>query len=745
MALSAEEQAELNALEAELAAPVVSEQEELAQLELEASGQIAAIEEKPLAESEEPIEASFLQAAPAIASSIVSQPLSGLIGLAVAPFVGAEQAAEIIGKVQKTAQDLTAPDSPEGKEALRQLGEFAEKGEDIVRGLVAPPLATATALAQADGPEDFTAEKVKRLSDRIKEDGVGRTFGDIAFESIDDPEIASIVGGIVTGLPEATVSLLGLKGGGAAIRSPLAVETSAKVTTGVNETLKRLLNEPEINFVDDTGKITGEGLDKVQQIEDAGGDLSKLDAELGRQLQSGDVLTPEQAGRFNLFAERGVQPVRSQITQAGEDFIISQELAKGSNKVSDVLASQDVRLEQLAREGMENIGGVTTNLPETNANLFQTIDNIVGAAESQVTKAYTAAREIASDEKSIRLDGLLDEIRKNAGRESQTKGVISSILTDLENKGVIEKGGFEVKGRIDVETAESVRQELNLLSKDTTARGGSLISDLKEKIDQDVSDVVGNDVFAPARASRIELDRLIRRQRRDLRDKTKSTLLEDIISNKIPQEKITEKIRNARDDDFSKMKQFFLEDSGPQGIQAWNNFKSQVFSDAIDKAIGTRAKTEGGGRGFKGNIFAKQFEGLRKTEKFNELFNADEIKLIDDIAEIDFLRNPKTGTISGKGPSSIAVQELKDAEKGTIVQKVLQLAPVLGTGSASRALKNRAIKKAERNIEDANQRDIERQIDITTETEEAAKRLKKVGTKSKLDQLLSDQDAELVE
>lgn len=727
MALSAEEQAELNALEAELVAPVVSEQEELAKLELEASGQSVITEEKPRIESQEPIEASFLQAAPAIASSIVSQPLSGLIGLAVAPFVGAEQAAEIIGKVQKTAQDLTAPDSPEGQEALRQLGEFAQKGEDVVRGLVAPPIATAVALSQAEGPEDFTAEKVQRLEERIKTQGVGKTLGDITFESIDDPELASIAGGIVTGLPEATVSLLGLKGGGGALRSPLAAETSAKVTEGINGTLKRLLNEPEINFIDDTGKITDEGLNKIQQIEDAGGDLGKLDAELGRQLQSGEVLTPEQAGRFNLFAERGVQPVRSQITQAGEDFIISQELAKGSNKVSDVLASQDVRLEQLAREGQENIGGVTTELTETNANLFQTVDNIVGAAENQVTAAYTAAREIASNEKSIRLDGLLDEIRKNAGRESQTKGVISSILTDLENKGVIDKGGFDVKGRIDVENAESVRQELNLLSKDTTARGGSLIRDLKDKLDQDVADVVGNDVFADARASRIELDRLIRRQRRDLRDKTKTTLLEDIISNKIPQEKIVDKIKTARDDDFSKMKQFFSEDSGPQGIQAWNNFKSQVFSDAIDKAIGTRAKTEGGGRGFKGNIFAKQFEGLRKTEKFNELFNADEIKLIDDIAEIDFLRNPKTGTISGKGPSSISIQELKEAEKGTIIQKVLQLTPVPGTSSASRALRSRAIKKAERNIEDANQRDIERQIDITTETEEAAKRLKKVS------------------
>jgi hypothetical protein len=728
MALSAEEQAELNALEAELVAPVVSEQEELAQLELEASGQPVIAEEKPHTESQEPIEASFLQAAPAIASSIVSQPLSGLIGLAVAPFVGAEQAAEIIGKVQKTAQDLTAPDSPEGQEALRQLGEFAGKGEDIVRGLVAPPIAAATVFAQADDSEDFAAEKVKRLSDRIKEEGVGKTLGDITFESIDDPQLASIAGGIVTGLPEATVSLLGLKGGGAAIRSPLAIDASAKVTTGVNETLKRLLNEPEINFVDDAGKITDEGLGKIQQIEDAGGDLSKLDAELGRQLQSGDVLTPEQAGRFNLFAERGVQPVRSQITQAGEDFIISQELAKGSNKVSDVLASQDLRLEQLAREGQENIGGVTASLPETNANLFQTVDNIVATAEGQVNAAYKAAREIASEDKVIRLDGLMDEVRANAGRESQTKGVISSLLTDLENKGIIKKGEFDAQGRIDVETAESVRQELNALSNDTTGRGRKLIRDFKDKLDQDVADAVGNDVFAGAREARVELDRLIRRQRRDIRDKTKTTLLEDIISNKVPQEKIVDKIRTARDDDFLKMKQFFLEDSGPQGIQAWNNFKSQVFSDAVDKAIGTRAKTEGGGRGFKGNIFAKQFEGLRKTEKFNELFNADEIKLIDDIAEIDFLRNPKTGTISGKGPSSIAVQELKDAEKGTIVQKVLQLTPVLGTSSASRALKNRAIKKAERNIENANQRDIERQIDITTETEEAAKRLKKVGS-----------------
>jgi len=679
----------------------------------------------PVQQDAKPIEASFLEAAPAIASSAIAQPISGLVGLAVAPFVGAREAEEIINKVQKTAQDLTAPESPEGQEALRQLGAFVEKGVEGVREIVAPPLAAAGTLIQAEGPEDVTVEGFERLEERIKQEGIGKTFGDITFEETGSPLAAAVV----TGLPEVTVDLLGLKGAqrGVKAAAPVTAEVGARVSTGVNDVLKTILNEPEINFIDDAGKITPEGLNTIQQIEDAGGDLSRLDAEIGRQLKADDILTTEQADRFNLFAARGVQPLRAQITQRGEDFIVSQELAKGSNEVSDILASQDARLEQLAREGQENIGGVTTDITETNANLFQTIDNIVGAAENQVDQAYDQARQLASDQKVIRLDGLLDEIRANAGREAQTKGVISSILSDLQGKGIIDKGKFDPKGRIDVETAESVRQELNALSQDTTARGRILINDFKKKLDDDVADAVGNDVFKAAREARVELDRLIRRQRRDLRDKTKTTLLEDIISNKIPQEKIVDKIRTSRDDDFVKMKQFFLEDSGPQGIQAWNNFKSQVFSDAIDKAIGTRAKAEGGGRGFKGNIFAKQFEGLRKTEKFEELFNEAEIQLIDDIAEIDFLRTPKPGTISGKGPTAKAVEELKDAERGSIIQKVLQIAPVPGTGSASRALRDRAINKAKRNIEQAELRDIERQIDVTRETEKAARQLKKAS------------------
>lgn len=717
MATTEELLAELGQLEAQQTAEVIPLnplEQELAQLEAE---------ELQLSQPPTP-EGGTLQAfaepALSVGASIIAEPLAGLGGIFELIRTGDLQAStDVIRQIQEKAQQLTAPQTLAGQRGLEFVGTVAERITDI-------PQAIAGGLAGIAALPTEGISGATEIIEEVQERGIGPTFGDIAFEAGAGPEVSAVI----ASLPTITAELLGIKGGVSGVKraAPIAQETGQRISTGVNDIVKNLLNEPEINFIDDAGLITPDGLARIKKLEDAGADISSLDKELARQLQTNDILSVEEAERFNLFAKRGVQSIRSQITQRGEDFIVSQEFAKGSNDVADILASQDVRLEQLAREGQENIGGVTTDITETNANLFQTVDNIVSSAERQVTEAYTAARESAGTEKAVTVDSFLDELKANAGQEKITGGLISSIRQDLQNKGIVGKGkDFKGLGRIDVETAESIRQFLNSTSNSTTDFGRKIIRDLKDNLDQDVSDAVGSDIFRGARDSRIALDRLIRRQRRDVRDKTKSTILEDIIANKIPQEKIVEKIKTARDDDFIKLKEFYLEDSGPSGIQAWNNFKSQVFSDAIDKAVGTRAKGEGGGRGFKGNIFAKQFDGLRKTEKFNELFNADEIALIDDIAEIDFLRTPKTGTISGKGPSAVAVKELQDAERGSIAQKVLTLLPVLGTSSAARGLRSRAISKAKKNIEQTQQRDIERQIDITPETEKAAITLEKVG------------------
>ena len=653
-----------------------------------------------------------------ITNALVTTPISGLIGILATPIVGAEKATEVINAIQQFGNDIAQPQTEGGKRALQNLGQVIEPLEDITQAFVGGAAAIPVALTQ--GPEAGVAAVEGSV-----EEGVGQTFGDIVFEATGSP----VAGAAVSAIPQATADLLGLKGTVkiGKVAKPLAKEGLNRIASGVDNVLKNLLDEVEVVFIDEAGKITPEGLAIIKQLEAEGADISKLDNEIKSQLEAEGILTSEQAARFNLFQKRGVQPIRSQVTQKGEDFIISQELAKGTNPISEILASQDEALEAAARSGQESIGATTSNIGETNANIFQTIDNVIGSAEKLTTEAYTAAKEVAGANKVVNTQSFLDELKSNVGKEQISKGLISSIRQDLINKGVIGKNDktFKGLGKIDVNQAEEIRQSLNRQFESTSAEGRIIINDLKQKLDLDVEDAVGADVFADARAAKIELERLKRKEKRDVRDRSKGTLLTDILENKIPEEKIFSKILTARDDEFLHMKDFLLNDSGPQGIQAWQNMKAQVLGDAIDKAVSTRGKVEGGGSAFKGNIFDKQFAGMRKTKKYEELFNEAERALIEDIAEIDFLRAPKTGTFTGKGPSAQAVQELTGevAELGIKSRAAIQLLNLVtlgATGKAglnSKSLLNRAKNRAEKNSKKAETRETERQVDITKETE----------------------------
>jgi len=61
---------------------------------------------------------------------------------------------------------------------------------------------------------------------------------------------------------------------------------------------------------------------------------------------------------------------------------------------------------------------------------------------------------------------------------------------------------------------------------------------------------------------------------------------------------------------------------------------------------------------------------MRGSKKFTELFNKDEIKLIDDIIEIGNLRIPVSSVQQGKGPSELVINELR--------KEVLRKLPLVG-------------------------------------------------------------------
>jgi hypothetical protein len=436
---------------------------------------------------------------------------------------------------------------------------------------------------------------------------------------------------------------------------------------------------------DESGQITEQAIAKIDEIFKSGGSPDEINSAVANELQISGVLNPEQAKRFNLFAKRNVPPLRANVTQSTDDFRQLQDSVKRSGPVAERVAEQDERLFKIARDGIENIGPTTQNVVETNTALFKSIDDRVTELDNVVFEAYTKAREVAKGQPRITLDNLSKAISDSRGSENISGGVISAVRGVLKNKGALRTGvdidinkrGARLTGedtrKLTVTEAEEIRQNLNRFYESATPEGRRIIRELKNALDDDVADAVGDDIFKDARQAKINFQGVIERGRRNKFDKTKGSFLEDVIDNKIPEEKIVPRLLTGRDDDFIAFKRFLLNDSGPEGIQSFNNIKAQILRDSLDKAI-TQGKGEGGQAIFSGAGFRQSLQTLKQTKKYNELFNKDERELIDDIIEISRLRVPNRSVAQGSGPSGFAIE----AAKNEVKREILKQIPIIG-------------------------------------------------------------------
>lgn len=498
---------------------------------------------------------------------------------------------------------------------------------------------------------------------------------------------------------------------GAGLGSVISV-AAPKVINGLTSRIRKVVNRPELQIFDDTGKFTRDALDELDGLIKSGkASAQEVDDLISQNLAQEGVLTPEQAQRFNLFKSRGITPTRANVTQSTDDFRMQQEAVKRSGPVADVVSQQNEQLTSVVREGVENIGSVAQNLPEANSSVFSVVDDIVTKTDETVGQAYSVARRAAKGQPRVSLDNLAEAISNNRGQERVSGGVISTIRGVLKNKGLLKRGAdFDIDKRgprilggdtkkLTVNEAEEIRQSLNSLFDSVTPQGRRLIRELKNALDDDVASAVGDDIFKDARAAKTAFQQMIERGKRNKFDKTKGGFLEDVIDNLVPEEKIIPKLLTGRDDDFIKFKNFLLQDAGDQGQAAWRDIKANVLRDALDKATQTMGKTEGGQPVFNVRLFRNSLNKLRNSKKFGELFNPDEIRLIDDIIEIGNARIPISGTQSGEGPSARAIR--------AGVSRLLQRIPVIGEG-------------AQGLIDDiANARTDRRLLNVTLETEEA--------------------------
>lgn len=433
------------------------------------------------------------------------------------------------------------------------------------------------------------------------------------------------------GATEAAYDTLGETGGRllARVLTPLA---------------KTIWGGKKVKIIGDDGFLTDDGIKLLERAQSEGTSLNQYEKELAKMVDDG-LLTPKQAERFNKFVAQGIDPTRAQVTRNASDFMDQSEAAKNSGAVRDRLESQDMQIK-------DKLEGIQPTNPRR-VDPYDFAVRRVNEADDVVSDLYRQVREMTFGEPDIKLDGMIDTVRKSLPEDGITGGMVRAIRGQLKEMGVDIKGGAS---RISAAQAEEVRKYLNSLSRSTTDRGRMLIKDFKNALDEDVARYAGEDVFAPARQAKAELEGSLNRARTGRRDKRRGEgLLRDVVENKVSPERFTDKLKAAgtRADDISEYRAF-LQEQGDEGLAAWETMRRDVLDDIVDRTF----KGPQNSRGIGSPTRASFEQALKPWDgKLQEIFQPEEMELMDSLMTLMRYREPVNSYGVGKGPSSQAIME----------------------------------------------------------------------------------------
>lgn len=534
-----------------------------------------------------------------------------------------EQAAALQAKVDEVKRrDAPLMDTTAGK--------VGYVGGALATGLVTPGGAGATGRAMVGGTLG-AAQPVATGESRTVNAAVGAAAG-----AAIPPAIGWLTGKVGQGVKAAAAKVLGQK-----------IQSGKQVP----------IFNADGTFTDDV----------IKELKASGTNPAELDDLIKAQLSKEGVLSPQEIERFNLFTRLGLNPTKAQVSQTADDFQVQQELVKRSNALRTQVEGQDMQLARSMEDFASKAGGATQDVVDTSESVFQAITKKATDLDDNIRTLYTQARNVAGPEKVVRFDELTNALKSSVGKNELSGGLVKAMASELRQRGLLGKG-FTPSGRVDVKTAEEIRQVVNSFYEGANPQARRLIDIYKNALDDDVFKATGDDLFKQARSAKASFHSELNKTKLNRFDQNNSSMVEKILRNEIPPEKVFDRIvvsKSGRIDDLQKLKEYLLtgsEDQVAQGAQAFDNLRSQTAMYLLNQATRTVAKTEGGEAVFNGNQFRKALEQIG-PKKLEILFGND-AQYLRDIAKAGILRIPVQGTQMGKGPSAQAISELGDRLPG---------------------------------------------------------------------------------
>lgn len=593
-----------------------------------------------------------------------SQRVSGLPANRFAPqgqiVTGGQQMARLDQEREAFLQSL----SPERRAQLESIGGLEALGIAAGKGM--------TDIARGVGLMPQATEDEKRIYGELERlhpvsAGVGEAAGQSAPFLVPGLGVAGIAS---TPARVAATAALGASEGGIISRGQGGDLGQQFLSAGIGGTVAGALElglpivgrmagklyrkltgtTPKGAVIDAAGRPSAEMLEALQKN---GIEFDDLVQDAAVELK-GSVVDPEQAARKAFLESQGIQPTQAQVTQRATDFMQQQELAKQSSKVRSALQKQNATLTTRFNNAVLETGG----RPDRPTNTV--VDAITERAtrlDNEIGRLYKMARDAAPDQKNVRFDSLDAMVKKLMPQNRKGGYNIEALVGELKEQGIYNSKN-QLVGKIDVNTAEQIRQTINDLYDPSNPFGNIQLRMLKERLDDDVFKSAGQDVFAQARKAKFQFERDLIRSKLSKFDSRRANLVRDVLENKISPDTFVKDVvfsKRWRAEDLSQLKTYLeAEDAGKS---AFNDLRSEVLTEIRDRAF-KGAQDENGLTIITRNRLESALNALG-DDKMAVLFKPEEKKFFDDMLKVTKLLEPVSGTALGEGPTGAAVNRLR--------------------------------------------------------------------------------------
>ena len=231
----------------------------------------------------------------------------------------------------------------------------------------------------------------------------------------------------------------------------------------------------------------------------------------------------------------------------------------------------------------------------------------------------------------------------------------------------IVKGKVVINGpaKVSAKQAEELRQGINSLYAGANPIAKGMIRESKEALDLGVARSLGRDAYKTARAAYASFRQGLNPEQLSKFSRNNKSLIRDLLEEKIPGERVFDRViagvgYTAKD--LRALKNYVVgsgDNVSSAGAQAWADLRAETINYMRKAAFGG-PKGELGSQTLTRTRLQRAIDKIG-MEKLKIIFNAEEIKFIDDMLRLSSAIEPVGGTALGLGPSGQVAEKIAAA------------------------------------------------------------------------------------